>query len=665
MTQIAPHRFDGAVTRALRWSLAALALAFLTITISGNAMSAERRVALVVGNAQYKNPSLVLTNPKNDSEDVAAALRDLGFEVVYASDVTKRDFDMSLAQFARMATGADAALFYYAGHALQFQGRNYLMPTDAELEDDVSIRYQMESIEDVRDALERTAGVKILILDACRNNPVAERLQRRVIGQGRSVNMSRGLARIDRAEGLVVSYATAADQIAMDGRGRNSPYTTALLKRLREPGLEIEMMFRRIAADVNSQTNGQQRPETYVSLISEFYINQKDRMVWDGIKTADNADVVRDFIEAYPHSPYVSEAQTRLRALDRAVREKQAAAQLAQREAAEAKEREDQRVRIAVLEREEKARADRDAAQKRADDEKRAQAEAERLRKQEEERTKLAALERTRIEQDALRQRQEAEQRAKAEAAKKLQDQEQERARLAALERARIEQDALRQRQDAEQRAKAEAAKKLKEQERARLAALERTRIEQAAKAAPVQPAPVLPAPVPAAAAPTEPQADSCKQDEQRLAQLRAAPEPDDIVKFEREMTCAKLRAQVARLRESLGIAQSAALPALPASRAPAQPVQRSAPVPPAQAAPVAPPAPAAPAAQASLQTPPPARAQSTAASSEESCKHDEQRLVQLRASRSLTEIAQFIKDLRCEKLRLQAVRLRESVAGK
>jgi hypothetical protein len=476
--------------------------------------------------------------------------------------------------------------------------------------------------------------------------------------------MSRGLARIDRAEGLVVSYATAADQIAMDGRGRNSPYTAALLKRLREPGLEIEMMFRRIAADVNSQTNGQQRPETYVSLISEFYINQKDRMVWDGIKAADNADVVRDFIEAYPQSPYASEAQARLRALDRAAREKQAAAQQAQREAAETREREEQRIRIAVLEREQRERADRDAGQKRAEDEKRAQAETEQLRKQEQERIRVAALERDRAEQDAVRQRQEAEQRTKAEAAKKLQDQEQERARLAALERTRVEQESLRQRQEAEQRAKAEAAKKLQdqEQERARLAAFERTRIEQAAKAVPVQPAP---APVPSAAASTEPPADSCKQDEQKLAQLRAAPEPAEIVKFEREMTCGRLRAQVARLRESLGIAASAAPPALPVAQAPAQAVQRAAPLPPAPAAQAAPAASTAPAAQASLQTQPPAQAQPAAATSEESCKQDEQRLAQLRASRSLNDITHFIKDLRCEKLRLQAVRLRESVAGK
>ena len=152
-----------------------LALSWLAIlcglccaVVSTDPAWAERKVALVIGNTQYKNPSLVLLNPRNDAEDVAAALRSLDFEVILTVDANKRDFDVAMTQFARQATGADAALFYYAGHALQYQGRNYLMPTDGELEDEVSLRYQMVMLDDVRAAVERADGVKIVILDACR-----------------------------------------------------------------------------------------------------------------------------------------------------------------------------------------------------------------------------------------------------------------------------------------------------------------------------------------------------------------------------------------------------------------------------------------------------------------------------------------------------------------
>ena len=157
---------------------------FLLLILPG-AARAERKVALVVGNSQYKNPSLTLINPKNDVEDVATALRALDFEVIAAEDASKRDFGVALTKFARLASRADAALFFYAGHALQYQGRNYLMPVDSEVEDDVSLRYQLVSLDDVRAAVEQAEGVKIVILDACRNNPIADNLSRKRAGLSR------------------------------------------------------------------------------------------------------------------------------------------------------------------------------------------------------------------------------------------------------------------------------------------------------------------------------------------------------------------------------------------------------------------------------------------------------------------------------------------------
>src|SRR4051794_28096417 len=266
-------------TNKLLPSWAAAICGILLMCLSANSAFAERKVALVVGNSQYKNPGLVLSNPKNDAEDVANVLRSLDFEVVFAQDAGKRDFDVAMTKFARLATNADAALFYYAGHALQYQGRNYLLPVDGEVEDEISLRYQLVLLDDVRAAVERADGVKIVILDACRNNPIADTINRKMAGASRGIEPTRGLARIDRALGMVVAYSTAADDVAADGSGRNSPFTAALLKRLKEPGVEIGSMFRRIAADVNEKTQGRQRPETYVSLTGEYFLNQSDRPV--------------------------------------------------------------------------------------------------------------------------------------------------------------------------------------------------------------------------------------------------------------------------------------------------------------------------------------------------------------------------------------------------
>src|ERR1700719_1790882 len=252
------------MNRLLSWVVGIVTAAIVVIAGSDTAW-AERRVALVVGNSNYKAANISLSNPRNDAQDISAVLTNLGFEVVTAIDATKRDMDFALQRFARLATDADSALFFYAGHAMQFQGRNFLMPTDAELEDEISVRYQTVGLEEVRAALDRANGVKIMILDACRNNPLANRLKQGVAAS-RTLATTRGLARIDKTQGMVVAYATAPDEVAQDGQGRNSPFTAALLKRLQEPGLEIEMMFRRVASDVNAQTGGRPPPAHYILL---------------------------------------------------------------------------------------------------------------------------------------------------------------------------------------------------------------------------------------------------------------------------------------------------------------------------------------------------------------------------------------------------------------
>jgi Caspase domain len=322
----------------------------LAAVMDGSAQAgAERRVALVVGNGTYNATYMSLPNPRNDAEDISAVLKDLDFKVVTAINATKRELELKLEEFARLAIDADAALFFYAGHAMQYQGRNYLMPTDAEVEDEFSIRSRTVGMEDVDDALERVNGVKIVILDACRNNPLANRLQTSIAGASRSVAMTRGLARIDKTEGKVIAYATAPDDVANDGQDRNSPFTAALLKRLREPGIEIGIMLRRVAADVYDQTRGRQRPEYMISLLSEYSLNQNDRIAWERINKDDVA-ALRDFMRKYYSSPLAIQALNRVDLLERNARERdERRRQDELKRIAEEQSQKEERKRIAAL----------------------------------------------------------------------------------------------------------------------------------------------------------------------------------------------------------------------------------------------------------------------------------------------------------------------------
>jgi uncharacterized caspase-like protein len=279
---------------------------------------ADKRVALIIGNANYKNTP-ALTNPGNDATDVAQAMGSIGFQVTLKLDADKRQMDQAIAQFARDATTADTALFYYAGHGMQFQGGNYIMPVDAELQDEISLRYEMTAVDEVKAALERSSGVKIMVLDSCRNNPLAAKLSRSVSVTTRDIPNVQGYAPPEKTRGMIIVYATQADDVANDGVGRNSPFSTAFLKEIKEPGLEIGTMFRRIGGDVYQATHGAQSPELSISLVTEYYLNQAetDQSIWARIRSSADADTIREFLARYPNSFYAVDAKARLELLDR------------------------------------------------------------------------------------------------------------------------------------------------------------------------------------------------------------------------------------------------------------------------------------------------------------------------------------------------------------
>lgn len=248
--------------------VARICLAAVALALSTPDARADKRVALVIGNGAYVNAPR-LPNPPNDAQDVAAALKRTGFEVVLGVDLGKAAMDEAQIRFARVAREADVAIFYYSGHAMQMNGINYLMPVDAKLTDEADLR-RMARVDDIVADLQQAKNLRILVLDSCRDNPLAEELKRS-IGRTRGVAITRGLAKIDNPQGMIVSYATQAGRTAEDGSGRNSPYTAAFLKNI-ELAEEIGTVFRRIGADVFAATRQSQLPELSLSLIGEYYL---------------------------------------------------------------------------------------------------------------------------------------------------------------------------------------------------------------------------------------------------------------------------------------------------------------------------------------------------------------------------------------------------------
>jgi len=181
----------------------------------------------------------------------------------------------------------------------------------------------MTSIDDVREALQASAGVKIMILDACRDNPLAERLSRSIAAKTREIPVVQGFSPVAPDDGMLVEYSTQPNQVASDGTSRNSPFTTALLAHLKEPGLEIGTMFRHVGNHVYKATNGSQSPELSISLHSDYFLSQSesDAQAWAKAQTSDDPSLIRDFIARFPTSPYFDVAKLRLDLLDRAAKE--------------------------------------------------------------------------------------------------------------------------------------------------------------------------------------------------------------------------------------------------------------------------------------------------------------------------------------------------------
>jgi Caspase domain len=230
---------------------------------------ADKRVALVIGNGAYARAPH-LPNPSHDAEDVAAALKRTGFDTILGIDLDQAGMQDAAIRFARAARTADVAVFYYSGHAMQYAGVNYLVPIDAQLHDEADLR-RMARVDEILSDLQQAKNLRILVLDSCRDNPLADELKRS-IGLTRSASIGRGLAKMESPDGTIVSYSTQAGRTAVDGTGRNSPYTSAFLRHIEDKD-DIATVFHHISANVYETTRGTQVPELSLSFFGEFYLN--------------------------------------------------------------------------------------------------------------------------------------------------------------------------------------------------------------------------------------------------------------------------------------------------------------------------------------------------------------------------------------------------------
>jgi uncharacterized caspase-like protein len=212
------------------------------------ATAAERRVALVIGNGDYANTEALL-NPPNDARAMVRALRSLGFEVIEAVDLDQPDMLAKLDEFAERLEGAKVGLFFYAGHGLQVAGENYLVPVDARLQREAQVRLQAVPLQTILQMMEAEVPTRLVLLDACRDNPLARTLARSM-GATRSTAVGQGLAGIQTGVGTLIAYATAPGEVALDGGEANSPFTAALLEHIGTPGLEVRQVLSRVRGSV-------------------------------------------------------------------------------------------------------------------------------------------------------------------------------------------------------------------------------------------------------------------------------------------------------------------------------------------------------------------------------------------------------------------------------
>ena len=309
---------------AANWrSMIVAVLCLLGLIQSANSATADpaRRVALVIGNAAYADSPL--TNPGNDARDMAQALTRIGFNVTMLTDRNRAQMTQAIRNFGLAAAGAETALFYFAGHGVQVRGKNYLIPTGQRFADEGEVEADAVDVNTVLGRMEQArASVSVVILDACRNNPLAR--------DGR--NVARGLARMEAPSGALVAFAAQPGAEAIDGSGRNGLYTKYLLRHIETAGLTAEQMFKRVRADVERESGRRQSPREETSLTGadfffkpvpgsvvaqatalkpEVLVNdaQIEQQAWSAAQSGNTAAGYSAYLEEFPKGRFAAAAR--------------------------------------------------------------------------------------------------------------------------------------------------------------------------------------------------------------------------------------------------------------------------------------------------------------------------------------------------------------------
>jgi formylglycine-generating enzyme required for sulfatase activity len=323
----------------LRW-IAALALCLLlplathaadpkrNLSVSKTTPAAtEQRVALVIGNANYKTAPL--RNPANDAKAMADKLQGLGFKVTLKLDQDQKGMADAIRAFGNQLKAGGAGLFYYAGHGMQVKGRNFLIPVDADIQNEDEVPYRSIDANEVLSKMETAKNrLNLMILDACRNNPFSRKFR----------SASQGLAQMDAPSGTLVAFATAPGSVASDGSGKNGLYTQHLLANLGQSGVPVEQVFKRVRVGVMKDTRNAQVPWESSSLVGDFYFKpdtagvaqpvkpsaapvrvqsseEVEQELWNAIKGSRDKRDFEDYLRQYPKGRFVPLAQQRLKAL--------------------------------------------------------------------------------------------------------------------------------------------------------------------------------------------------------------------------------------------------------------------------------------------------------------------------------------------------------------
>jgi hypothetical protein len=319
-------RVGDGVIRTLAGVLTSLGLAIVLATVlCSGAAQAQSRIALVVGNSAYQHAP-VLPTTLNDADDITQTLESLGFVTRKLVNASYDDTRRAIRAFNDLAPNAEVALIYFAGHGIAMNGENWIIPVDAELRTEFDVTTEAIGLNTLMQSAGSAGTLGIVILDACRDNPFVSTMAR----QTRSIN--RGLARVEPTQNVLVAYASKVGTTAEDGIGRNSPYTAALLKYLGAPGVDINLMLRKVRDDVRLHTNQKQQPFVYGSLPKRpIYLKEAsvvidagqgskpvvdlDETIWPAIKDSTDPQLFSAFLNRFPLSPHAEEARAKAKSL--------------------------------------------------------------------------------------------------------------------------------------------------------------------------------------------------------------------------------------------------------------------------------------------------------------------------------------------------------------